>query len=52
MNIIKADMRMTMNREIELLLTVQADPTVAEKLIHKVNEKPHTVKLEPLKRKR
>jgi len=52
MNIKHADMRMTMNREIELLLTVQADPTVAEELIRKANEKPYTVKLEPLKRKR
>jgi hypothetical protein len=52
MNILKADMRITMNREIELLLTVQADPTIVEELIRKVNEKPHTVKLEPLKRKR
>lgn len=52
MNIKHADMRMTMNREIELILTVKADPTVIEELVHKANEKPHTVKIEPLKRKR
>ena len=43
---------MTMSKEIELLLTVQADPSVVEEQVRKVNEKPYTVKLEPLKRKR
>ena len=52
MNILKADMRMTMSKEIELLLTVQADPAIVEEQVRKVNEKPYTVKLEPLKRKR
>jgi len=52
MNIKHADMRLTMHGDIELLLTVSGEPAIIGELIQKANEKPYTVEIEPLKKKR
>jgi hypothetical protein len=52
MNIKKADLRLNVDGSVELLLTVQGDKGYLSELVKRVNEKPHTVEIEPLKRKR
>lgn len=52
MNIRHADMRLTLDGNIELLLTVKADKEHIGELLQKANEKPYTVEIEPLKKKR
>ena len=52
MNIKHADMRLTVRGDIELLLTVSGDPALLGELIRKANEKPYTVEIAPLKKKR
>ena len=52
MNIKNADMRIKLDGDVELLLTVNADKNHIGELIRKANEKPYTVEIEPLKKKR
>ena len=52
MNIQHADMRLTIKGDIELLLTVKGDKSIIGELVAKANEKPYTVEIEPLKKKR
>jgi hypothetical protein len=52
MDIRKADIRLNVDGSVELLLTVQGDKGYLSELVKRVNEKPHTVEIEPLKRKR
>ena len=52
MQIQHADMRLTVKGDIELLLTIKGDKSTIGELVRKVNEKPHTVDIEPLKKKR
>jgi hypothetical protein len=52
MNIKHADMRLTVSGDIELLLTVKGDKSIIGELIAKANEKPYTVEIAPLKKKR
>lgn len=52
MDIRKADLRLNVDGSVELLLTVQGDKGYLSELVKRVNEKPHTVEIEPLKRKR
>jgi hypothetical protein len=52
MNIKKADLRLSINGDPELLLTVDGDKSFLSELIKKANEKPYTVEIEPLKKKR
>lgn len=52
MNIKNADMRIKLDGDVELLLTVNADKNHIGELIRKANEKPYTVEIAPLKKKR
>jgi len=52
MQIQHADMRLTLTGDIELLLTVKGDKVAIGELVAKANEKPYTVEIEPLKKKR
>lgn len=52
MNIKHADMRLTVQGDIELLLTVSGEPALLGELIQKANEKPYTVEIAPLKKRR
>ena len=52
MRIKKADLRLSINGDCELLLTVNGEKTYLSELVAKVNEKPYTVEIEPLKKKR
>jgi len=52
MNIKHADMRIKLDGDVELLLTVNADKNHIGELIRKANEKPYTVEIAPLKKKR
>lgn len=50
MNIKNADMRIKLDGDVELLLTVNADKNHIGELIRKANEKPYTVEIGPEKK--